>query len=184
MHSSAQSDCMYMNTWVSICAGSEQLVGVDDWYGLSPVTEGAVLWHDKGLVLLFTQQREYVLHQLTEPAVRGLVALGLLLDQLSLGVDCEDPTHWNSHLLIGKHIISSIPKGGVERLLVMLEQVLDVCKAFNLEDLWFLLNDLPVEGREEAAGRQHERSSRQDGASVVDPLQVTSCHVRHANSPR
>lgn len=37
--------------------------------------------------------------------LRGLVALGLLLDQLSLGVDCEDPTHWNSHLLIGKHIL-------------------------------------------------------------------------------
>lgn len=41
--------------------------------------------------------------------------------------------------------ISSIPKGGVEWLLVMLEQVLDVCKAFNLEDLWFLLNDFPEE---------------------------------------
>lgn len=42
--------------------------------------------------------------------------------------------------------ISSIPKGSIEWLLVMLEQVLDVCKAFNLEDLWFLLDDLP-EGR-------------------------------------
>lgn len=69
MHSSAQSNCMYMNTWVSICAGSEQFIRVDDWYGLSPVTERAVLWHDEGLVLLFTQQREYVLHQLTKPAV-------------------------------------------------------------------------------------------------------------------
>lgn len=39
--------------------------------------------------------------------------------------------------------ISSIPKGGVEWLLVMLEQVLDIGKAFNLEDLWFLLDDLP-----------------------------------------
>lgn len=39
--------------------------------------------------------------------------------------------------------ISSIPKGRVEWLLVMLEQVLDIRKAFNLEDLWFLLNDLP-----------------------------------------
>ncbi len=37
--------------------------------------------------------------------LRGLVAFGLLLDQLSLRVDCEDPTHWNSHLLIGKHIL-------------------------------------------------------------------------------
>lgn len=39
--------------------------------------------------------------------------------------------------------ISSIPKGRVEWLLVMLEQVLDVSKAFNLEDLGFLLDDLP-----------------------------------------
>lgn len=44
--------------------------------------------------------------------------------------------------------ISSIPKGGVEWLLVMLEQVLDICKAFNLEDLWFLLNDLPEADRQ------------------------------------
>lgn len=39
--------------------------------------------------------------------------------------------------------ISSIPKGSVEWLFVMLEQVLDISKAFNLEDLWFLLDDLP-----------------------------------------
>lgn len=47
---------------------------------------------------------------------------------------------------IFKHLlthISSIPKGGVEWLLVMLEQVLDISKAFNLEDLGFLLDDLP-----------------------------------------
>lgn len=37
--------------------------------------------------------------------LRGLVPLGLLLDQFSFGVDCEDPTHWNSDLLIGKHIL-------------------------------------------------------------------------------
>lgn len=42
---------------------------------------------------------------------------------------------------------------------------------------------VPVEGREEAAGRQHERPPGQDGAAVIDPLQVTSCHVCHANSP-
>lgn len=51
---------------------------------------------------------------------------------------------WQSNIF--KHAlthISSIPKGSVEWLLVMLEQVLDVCKAFNLEDLWFLFNDLP-----------------------------------------
>lgn len=39
--------------------------------------------------------------------------------------------------------ISSIPKGSVEWLFVMLEQVLDISKAFNLEDLGFLLDDLP-----------------------------------------
>lgn len=39
--------------------------------------------------------------------------------------------------------ISSIPKGGVEWLFVMLEQVLDISKAFNLEDLGLLLDDLP-----------------------------------------
>lgn len=50
--------------------------------------------------------------------------------------------------------ISSIPKGGVEWLLVMLEQVFDVCKAFNLEDLWFLLNDLP-EGNKTVWLEQH-----------------------------
>lgn len=48
---------------------SEQLVRVDRRYGLPPITEGAVLRHDKGLVLLFAQQREHVLHQLTQPAV-------------------------------------------------------------------------------------------------------------------
>lgn len=41
--------------------------------------------------------------------------------------------------------------------------------------------DVPVEGGEEAAGRQHERPPGQDDASVVDPLQVTSCHVGHAD---
>lgn len=39
--------------------------------------------------------------------------------------------------------ISSIPEGCVEWLFVMLEQVLDVSKAFNLEDLWLFLNDFP-----------------------------------------
>lgn len=42
--------------------------------------------------------------------------------------------------------ISSIPEGCVERLLVMLEQVLDVGEAFDLEDLRFFLDYFP--GRE------------------------------------
>lgn len=37
--------------------------------------------------------------------LRGLVSLGLFLDQLSFGIDCEDPTHRNTHLFIGKHIL-------------------------------------------------------------------------------
>lgn len=42
---------------------------------------------------------------------------------------------------------------------------------------------VPVEGREEAAGRQHEGALGQNGASIVDPLQVASCHVCHAYGP-
>lgn len=51
------------------CAGSEQLVQVEDWNGLPPEAEGAELWHEEGLVLLLAQQREHVLHQLAQPAV-------------------------------------------------------------------------------------------------------------------
>lgn len=40
-----------------------------------------------------------------------------------------------------------------------------------------------MEGREEAAGRQHEGALREDGAAVVDPLQVAAGHVRHADGP-
>lgn len=40
-----------------------------------------------------------------EMCLRGLVAFGLLLNQLSLGVDCEDPANRDSNLLIGKHIL-------------------------------------------------------------------------------
>lgn len=58
----------------SIRAGSEELIRVDVWYGLPPVTERAVLWHDKGLVLLFAQQREHMLHQLAKPAVAAVEA--------------------------------------------------------------------------------------------------------------
>ena len=50
-------------------AGLDQFLGVDVGYGLSPVAERAVLRQHKGFVLLFTQQREHVLHQLTQPAV-------------------------------------------------------------------------------------------------------------------
>lgn len=44
--------------------------------------------------------------------------------------------------------ISSIPEGCVEWLLVMLEQVLDVSEAFDLEDLRFFLDHFPeIENR-------------------------------------
>ena len=36
---------------------------------------------------------------------RGLVPPGLLQDQLSFGVDGEDATHRNAHLLVGEHIL-------------------------------------------------------------------------------
>lgn len=39
----------------------------------------------------------------------------------------------------------------------------------------------PVEGREEAAGGQHEGSLRQQGPSVVHPVQVPPGHVSHAD---
>lgn len=42
---------------------------------------------------------------------------------------------------------------------------------------------VPVEGREEAAGRQHEGALGQNGAAVIDPLQVASGHVCHADGP-
>lgn len=60
---------MLMYSWVSIHTDSEQFIWIDFWYWLSPVTERAVLWHYKGLVLLFAQQREHVLHQLTQSAI-------------------------------------------------------------------------------------------------------------------
>lgn len=39
----------------------------------------------------------------------------------------------------------------------------------------------PVEGREEAARRQHEGSLRQQSPSVVHPVQISSGHVGHAD---
>lgn len=40
---------------------------------------------------------------------------------------------------------------------------------------------LPVEGREQAAGRQHQRASRQDRPLIIDPVQITTGHVGHAD---
>lgn len=40
---------------------------------------------------------------------------------------------------------------------------------------------LPVEGREEAAGGEHEGSLRQESPSVVHPVQISPGHVSHAD---
>lgn len=40
---------------------------------------------------------------------------------------------------------------------------------------------VPVEGGEQAAGWQHQRAPGQDRALVIDPVQVTTGHVGHAN---
>lgn len=41
--------------------------------------------------------------------------------------------------------------------------------------------ELPVEGGEQTAGGQHQRAPGQDRALVVDPVQVATGHVSHAN---
>ena len=38
-----------------------------------------------------------------------------------------------------------------------------------------------MEGRKQAAGGQHEGAAGQDGALVVDPVQVAAGHVGHAD---
>lgn len=38
-----------------------------------------------------------------------------------------------------------------------------------------------MEGREEAAGGEHEGSLRQESPSVVHPVQISSGHVSHAD---
>lgn len=38
-----------------------------------------------------------------------------------------------------------------------------------------------MEGREEAAGGEHEGPLRQEGPSVVHPVQIPSRHVSHAD---
>lgn len=42
---------------------------------------------------------------------------------------------------------------------------------------------LPVKGRKEATRGEHEGSLRQESAPVVHPVQITSCHVSHADCP-
>lgn len=92
-----------------------------------------------------------------------------------------------------------------------MEKLLYVRQTLDLELLWFFLNHLPthasetgsltfsfntvswwlcvssvwpVEGREQAAGAEQHRAHRQHGSPLVDPVQVASGHVRHADSPR
>lgn len=40
-----------------------------------------------------------------------------------------------------------------------------------------------MEGREEAAGGEHEGSLRQESPSVIHPVQIPSGHVSHADRP-
>lgn len=50
---------------------------------------------------------------------------------------------------------------------------------------WLCINEVwPVKGREQAAGAEQHRAHRQHGSLLVDPVQVASGHVRHADSPR
>lgn len=44
--------------------------------------------------------------------------------------------------------------------------------------------EVPVEGGEQAAGGQHQRASGQDSALVIDPVQVATGHVGHADGTR
>lgn len=103
-------------------------------------------------------------------ASRGFVVLHGLLDELSPGVDCEDPRFRQAHLPVGGDIlwetrrgwwaaggdrclspqggdthVGSVPKGGIEGLSVGQKQLLDVAQAGDLEHLRLLLNHLPGE---------------------------------------
>lgn len=40
-----------------------------------------------------------------------------------------------------------------------------------------------MEGREEAAGREHEGPLRQQSPPIVHPMQISSGHVGHADGP-
>lgn len=46
---------------------------------------------------------------------------------------------------------------------------------------WLHAGEIPVEGGEQAARGQHQRAPGQDCALVIDPVQVATGHVSHAD---
>lgn len=101
-------------------------------------------------------------------SIRGFVRFGLLLDELPFGVDCEEASVGDSHLLVGKcvlqkksaavmqtdlrHVIflsvgslayvGPVAKGSVEGLPLWVEQLPDVAETGDFENLGLLLDDL------------------------------------------
>lgn len=56
---------------------------------------------------------------------------------------------------------------------------------FSTFSWWLCINKVwPVKGREQAAGAEQHRAHRQHGPLLVDPVQVASGHIRHADGPR
>ena len=42
----------------------------------------------------------------------------------------------------------------------------------------------PVQGRKQTAGAEQHRAHWQHGPPLIDPVQVSSRHISHANGPR
>lgn len=126
---------------------------------------------------------------------RGFVVLYELLNEVSAGVDCEDPRFGETYLSVGKNILQetervralsepacgreegdthiwSIPKGSIEGLSLGQKQLLNVTQAGNLEHLWLFLDHLPgmamTVDREEGKGKaRHQRVRRHVWPSLV-----------------
>lgn len=127
------------------------------------------------------QQGEDVVDHFAEPHIRADVGLGMLLHQLTLGVDGEDSIQGHSHLLVGIHIGRPVPKSSIKGLCVWEKQVFDVCQTLDFELFWLLFNHFSVQGGEEAAGAQQKRPLWQHCAPLVDPVQIAPRHVCHPN---
>ncbi len=66
----------------------------------SPLLNKLNLWQLKStLEILLCDAADRCAH------LRGLVALGLLLYELSFGVNCKDSAEWHSNLLVGKDVL-------------------------------------------------------------------------------
>lgn len=169
---------------VDVCL--QKHIQVQLWQRLLPIGETAVVRTVKGegCAAFSREHGEEMLHQLTQVAVRGLVAFSLLLDELSFWVDSKYFGFRYSNLLISISIISPVAEGRVERLPLWVEQVSDVTKTSNFKYLWLLLNHLSVKSGKEAAGSQQDRAFREDSAFVIDPLQVVFSDSSHTYSSR